>query len=1195
MLSGNTYTQNFAGQGSDIVFLLGLTRVFLENENYNSNTGVFHEAMNTYGTIPSPTGLYGDDAPGAWKFSSYFYDEDNDDSIDANIRNESRRPLYYPRSIITIDGSIYVSISGTTFDNNGFMEFDPDTATSEQSSNGLLFKRCFGEVHFSTLTFQNYAGLDLTNLETILGDTEFAYIVTADPTQRDNTGTPESAATSPDYNIDYGFKSPLIKFFYYDTTSILEYNNYVSLTIAGLTLNNITYYHPSDTIPPVMLLQDDISSFSMTDLNIDGFELPKAGMGMFHFKTYGDITVQGGTIQNVNEVTFNYDTSEYAYVPASGSVFELNSLLDNTDYDASTSSFSDLTFDTIHAKCGGSIKMGVESDATTSFDSTVLISNITFQNSISIDCGHILSDGNNHDITISNCTFQDNHGINAEADLDYASSYALTVSDTIFQRFTSTVDNIYAQSISIYQRYPFANEVIFDSVTVKCSDTAFDADTYEELASDENNFELASPITMGPGNLKTISSTFSNCFSAKNGGVINADTHSYYTDEGSTFTENAAGFGAAILTARTQLSLTDTQLTYNYARAGGALTIDGTSTTEAFTGVTCSYNVATENGGCINLISSSYIEITDSTFSNNLAHETGSVIYALGTGQNTISDSTFSNNEAYEGNTFSFLFANSDLDNVTVKDNIAYAESAGAFMTFSTVSITDSTFTTTTYPDGVTDIEQAVDEYGFTSGFFMSVSAGSTLTVTASDFSNGYAASGGILYVSGNSDVTITDTQMTSGYSQVNGGAVYAASFKSLIISGCTLTSNVAYSTGSILYLSSGTTTISSSTLSAAPNYNAVNVQGGNFTGSSLTFTNADSSSSSIQENVQGGAIFISNTDSFSLSSCTFDTMDWAYQGGAVYMTMSSTSKGTEIPSSPSMTISSSNFTNNGATYGGALYVSGVDYVQVSDCEFEGNSAVQFEDLGGDGGAIYYSASDSISQIELDSTCTFNSNTAQISGGALFWNYIQPLNIDSVTYSSNTAELYGNDYACFAQVLKSITADQYNSAIGSSERRNLGDLSGSTSLTLSEQQSGGSIETIYLALVDEFDQIVGYDSSSTVTLAITGDHSDATYTPTITGSTTLTIENGVISFEGMTFTAEPGIEYSLSFTTTGIDSTLPSNEAYLADNSLESTSMEFTIALRSCVEGEAFLSTGACQQCASPDFYSLGTYSTVGD
>ena len=47
---------------------------------------------------------------------------------------------------------------------------------------------------------------------------------------------------------------------------------------------------------------------------------------------------------------------------------------------------------------------------------------------------------------------------------------------------------------------------------------------------------------------------------------------------------------------------------------------------------------------------------------------------------------------------------------------------------------------------------------------------------------------------------------------------------------------------------------------------------------------------------------------------------------------------------------------------------------------------------------------------------------------------------------------------------------------------------------ITNQQSGGALPTIYIALVDKFGQIVGSDNISTTTLSISGSYLGASYT-----------------------------------------------------------------------------------------------------
>jgi hypothetical protein len=69
----------------------------------------------------------------------------------------------------------------------------------------------------------------------------------------------------------------------------------------------------------------------------------------------------------------------------------------------------------------------------------------------------------------------------------------------------------------------------------------------------------------------------------------------------------------------------------------------------------------------------------------------------------------------------------------------------------------------------------------------------------------------------------------------------------------------------------------------------------------------------------------------------------------------------------------------------------------------------------------------------------------------------------------------------------------------------------------------------------------------------------------------------------------------MEVTTTGIDSTLPSNVVYLTSNSLSNNSLGVTMELRLCVEGESFETDGSCVECALDTSYSLSTSTTVSE
>lgn len=217
-------------------------------------------------------------------------------------------------------------------------------------------------------------------------------------------------------------------------------------------------------------------------------------------------------------------------------------------------------------------------------------------------------------------------------------------------------------------------------------------------------------------------------------------------------------------------------------------------------------------------------------------------------------------------------------------------------------------------------------------------------------------------------------------------------------------------------------------------------------------------------------------------------------------------------------------------------------------------------------------------------------NMAADRGGLIFFFYEEPSGYKLITSTGNIAGREGGSYSSFARNLESIDKTLYDSSIALSflnvtdfnqcaRRRELASVVGTTSLSLTEQKSGGTVPTIYIALKDSNGQVVGSDSTSKVTIALVSS-GGTSYTPILLGTTTKTVVNGVAVFDDLTFTSEPGQTYSFTFSSTGIDSTKPTNNGVTAD-------ISFSMSLRNCTFGESFQSTGECKECAAPDLYSL--------
>lgn len=140
----------------------------------------------------------------------------------------------------------------------------------------------------------------------------------------------------------------------------------------------------------------------------------------------------------------------------------------------------------------------------------------------------------------------------------------------------------------------------------------------------------------------------------------------------------------------------------------------------------------------------------------------------------------------------------------------------------------------------------------------------------------------------------------------------------------------------------------------------------------------------------RGGAVYL-NEGSLSMTDCEIDrnkiTQDdfFTNQGGAIYL-VSTTGDGNLLDA----VFTRCKFSENLATYGGAIYADGVDSLAADSCLFKDNEG------SNSGGAIYPRL---VGQLTVNS-CLFQGNLARNHGGAIY------LNNSGMTMQNST--LYGN-------------------------------------------------------------------------------------------------------------------------------------------------------------------------------------------
>ena len=136
-----------------------------------------------------------------------------------------------------------------------------------------------------------------------------------------------------------------------------------------------------------------------------------------------------------------------------------------------------------------------------------------------------------------------------------------------------------------------------------------------------------------------------------------------------------------------------------------------------------------------------------------------------------------------------------------------------------------------------------------------------------------------------------------------------------------------------------------------------------------------------------GGIIFLQNTFNVNISQCLFtENYSRGYYG--VTITVFSGNK---------VTVSNTEFTNNTANNGGAIYAYFISILNVVQCVFKRNRAIDF------GGALYSFNTSTINILQ----CLFTENHAGFAGGAIYSDFEDKLIVRNTEFISNTVKLIG--------------------------------------------------------------------------------------------------------------------------------------------------------------------------------------------
>ena len=483
------------------------------------------------------------------------------------------------------------------------------------------------------------------------------------------------------------------------------------------------------------------------------------------------------------------------------------------------------------------------------------------------------------------------------------------------------------------------------------------------------------------------------------------------------FVNNTAKYGGAIMNYAYGLVLDDSTFTNNTAKIGGAIY----NSADCFVvgNSTFANNTATSNGGVIfnygigfvvgnsTFVNNSAADgagailnggrgfvVGNSTFANNTATSKGGAIYNYGIGF-VVGNSTFANNTAEDAGAVYNEGDNSVVGNSTFVNNTA-TSIGGAIINNGKLVVDNSAFE-----------DNAANYYGG------AIFNWDDLQVTNSAFDG--------------NDILVRNIRAMDNVDH-GGAAIYNWKNGKLDISKSNFTNNIKnYKNGNLLV--GAVATIGDATISDSYFVNnsgrwggALSVMGGE-SSSATNFIDIDGTKFVNNSALYGGAMFVWGSN-YSISNSVFDNNSAFGKGN---MTPNNNNGGALVVTQGNIPISgtiiNSNFTNNKAQYGGAMFVWGSNY-SISNSVFDNNSAFGKGNMtpnNNNGGALVVTQGNiPISGTIINSN--FTNNKAQYGGAA--WINEGTVDISNSNFINNTATVEAGAIG-FEPAYTKITATVY--------------------------------------------------------------------------------------------------------------------------------------------------------------------------
>ena len=316
-------------------------------------------------------------------------------------------------------------------------------------------------------------------------------------------------------------------------------------------------------------------------------------------------------------------------------------------------------------------------------------------------------------------------------------------------------------------------------------------------------------------------------------------------------------------------------------------------------------------------------------------------------------------------------------------------------------------------------------------------------------------------------------------------------------------------------------------------------------------------SSPDVSNEYLGTAIYLTSTDRLKLFDTQFQNISSNH--GVVYISNSVTGislKNTYALSNPSnfmATISNNTFKN--------LYNYGEG----------GGTAVNFDwEIEG-------------CELNLNNNVFQNCVSSTI-GGALSYTYFKPLNIQTNTFISNTAKLYGNNIIASEVSIKFVTEAFYKTNVIVDGDVQFNSNAIFQSEQINGQKSGDIINSIYIGVFDEYGLVKENGVNIYLSLEII---ENQRYLQTIQGNLTFSSTRGLFNISEVTIIATPGSRQDIVFRTLVIDTSIPYVEDYLKQQNKTDSNLVLSINLREWIIGEYLKDNGEWKEWEAGTSYSL--------